>query len=330
MLAQAARRNASLQLHYTYVQRNFVRKGPSLQMVALRAQEGTRVKTAHPAQPRSRRRKKSVKMPRKRKTTTRKLERGDTPLTRKNKGPSPRMRTGKRGVLASATQKTLKTLRPNRTAKTIAISGKNRRRKEKVPFLLPVRKDERPTQVSSLELGTQTRLTRVQPEQGGKGSRGEFPQLSLKGIKNVIHDRKPKRREGKGKIKETNTGLQTNKGIMSILKRRGIDRPSKGRRTHLVNPLRVTRKVGNTIAPPTGPVLTRPRRDNRMARATIGETRNGKGPTTNEASQGTHIRVTKSVNGISRAEFRKMGKGKLMQALARLNRNVAGCRREER
>ena len=106
---------------------------------------------------------------------------------------------------------------------------------------------------------------------------------------------------------------------MSIPKRRSIKLPSKGRRARLVNPLRVAREVGNTIKPPTGPVLTRPRRDNRVARTTIGETRNGKGPTTNEASQGTHIGVTKSVNGISRAEFRKMGKGKLMQALARLN-----------
>ena len=171
-------------------------------MVALKAQEGTGVKTAHPAQPRSRRRKNSVKVPRKRKTTTRKLERGNPPLTRKNKGPSPRMRTGKRGVLASATQKTLKTFRPNRTTKTIAISGKNRGRKEKVPVLLPVRKDKRPSQVSSLELGTQTRMTRVQTEQGGKGRKGEVAELSLKGIKNVIHDRKPKRRERKGKSRK--------------------------------------------------------------------------------------------------------------------------------
>ena len=67
-----------------------------------------------------------------------------------------------------------------------------------------------------------------------------------------------------------------------------------------------------------------------MARTTMGEARNGKSPTTNEASQGTHIRVTKSANGISRTKIRKVREGKLVQALARLNRSREGRSRMQK
>ena len=319
MLAQAARRNASLQLHCTFVQRNLVGKGPSQKTVAPEAQERTKVKTAQQAQPRSRRGKNSVKVPRKRKTTTRKQERGNTPLTRKNKGPSPRMRASKRGVLARTTQKTLKGFGSNRTAKTVAISGKNRRRKEKVTFLLPVRKDKFPTQVSFLELGTQTRMTRVQAEQGGKGTRGKIAQLSFKGIKNVSHDRKPIRGNRERKAMKADAGFKTKKGSMSLFERGNIHLRGERGGAGFTNPVRISGKIGNSVTILTNPVLAAPGRNNSMVRATSVKTRNGKSPSADETSQSTHVRMPQGVNGISRTNFINAVKRKLMKAMARLN-----------
>ena len=153
MLAQAARRNASLQPPCTFVQKSLVRKDPIEKMEAPGAQEGTRVKTAHPAHVTRRIEENSVKVPRK-KTTTRKMRRGNSLLTRKNQSPRPRVSRSNKKMLTRPTKEALKVFRTNRAAKTIAIIGKNGRRKEKMTFLLPVRKNKLPPQVSFFELGT--------------------------------------------------------------------------------------------------------------------------------------------------------------------------------
>ena len=145
--------------------------------------------------------------------------------------------------------------------------------------------------------------------------------LSLKGIKNVIHNRKPKRGKGKGKLVEANTSLKANESSMRVPERRDITLRSKGRGTGLMNPLRITCEVSDPITTQTRPILGSPGRNHRVARIIMSETGNGERPATNKASQGTHIRVPKGVNGVSRTNFVDMGMRELLQTLARLDKH---------
>ena len=130
---------------------------------------------------------------------------------------------------------------------------------------------------------------------------------------------------------ESNARLKVLKLRDSVPEGTKIPSTRARRGTVFGNPLRVTRKVSNTVATATLPFITRPSRNNRMAAINILKTFNSKSPMADAASQGTHIRMTKSRHSVFSSGMGKMLQRNMAKALPRfICGSGKGTRRKER